>query len=127
MIRNENGEWVKGFARVIGIATSVAAELWALRDGNRLCISLKIPAIVIELDAKLVVDLMKKDLGNPNGIDVMVADRREGLKEIPQVRIQHCYREVNKCTDALARRGALLAQDFSIFMDPHLMLLFFLV
>lgn len=127
MIRNENGEWVKGFARVIRIATSVAAELWALRDGNRLCISLKIPAIVIELDAKLVVDLMKIDLGNPNGIDVMVADCREGLKEIPQVRIQHCYREANKCTDALARRGALLAQDFSIFMDPHLMLLFFLV
>lgn len=127
MIRNENGEWVKGFARVIRIATSVAAELWALRDGNRLCISLKIPTILIELDAKLVVDLMKKDLGNPNGIDVMVADCREGLKEIPQVRIQHCYREANKCTDALARRGALLAQDFSIFMDPHLMLLFFLV
>ena len=58
------------------------------------------------------------ELGNPNGIDIMVAVCREGLKEIPQVRIQHCYREANKCANALARRGALLAQDFSIFMEP---------
>ena len=48
----------------------------------------------------------------------LVADCREGLKEIPQVRIQHCYREANKCADALARRGALLDQDVSIFMEP---------
>ena len=27
LIRNENGEWVKGYARAIGCATSVAAEL----------------------------------------------------------------------------------------------------
>lgn len=60
LICNENGEWVKGFARAIRIATSVATELWALRDGICLSNSLKIPAIVIELDAKLVVDLMDR-------------------------------------------------------------------
>ena len=118
LIRNENGKWVKGYAISIGFATSIAVELWALRDGICLCISLKIPVVVIELDAKLVIDLLKKELGNPNGIDVMVADYREGLKEIPLVRIQHCYREANKCANALARRGALLAQDFTIFMEP---------
>ena len=34
------------------------------------------------------------------------------------VKIQHCYREANKCADALARCGALLNQDFSIFLEP---------
>ncbi|KAL0012914.1 hypothetical protein SO802_008022 [Lithocarpus litseifolius] len=34
------------------------------------------------------------------------------------VRIQHCYREANKCADALARRGALMDQDFTIFLNP---------
>ena len=28
------------------------------------------------------------------------------------------YREANKCADALARRGALLSQDFVIFHCP---------
>lgn len=30
-----------------------------------------------------------------------------------------CYREANKCANALARRGSLPAQDFSIFIQPH--------
>ena len=34
------------------------------------------------------------------------------------VKIQHCYREANKCADALARRGAILSQDFVIFLEP---------
>ena len=32
--------------------------------------------------------------------------------------IQHCYREANRCVDALARRGAVLSQDFVVFLDP---------
>ena len=102
LIRNEKGDWVKGFARVIGTTTSVAAELWALRDGIRLCIALKLQVVVIELGSKLAVDLLKKELNNPNDIDVLVADCRNCLRNIPIVRIQHCYREGNKCVDALA-------------------------
>ena len=34
------------------------------------------------------------------------------------VRVQHCFREANKCANALARRGALLGQDFVIFLEP---------
>ena len=43
--------------------------------------------VVFELDAKLVVDLLKKDMEKSNGIDVLVAYCREGLKKIPMVRI----------------------------------------
>ena len=32
--------------------------------------------------------------------------------------VQHCYREANKCADALAGREALLPQDFVIFQEP---------
>ena len=78
LIRNEIGEWVRGYARAIGCATSVAAKLWALRDGIRLCISLKILALVIELDAKLVIDLSKKDVENLNGISVWLLTVEKG-------------------------------------------------
>ena len=56
MNRDVHGGWVKGFTRNIGVATSVEAELWALRDGLALCLSLNIPAVEIEIDAKVVVD-----------------------------------------------------------------------
>ena len=118
LIWNEKGEWVKGYARAIGTTTSATTELWAFRDGIRMCIALKLPTIVIELDSILVVELIKKELNNPNGLDVLVTDCRDGLKDIPLTRIQHCYREANKCADTLARWGALLGQDFSVFLEP---------
>ena len=101
LIRNDKGEWIRGYARAIGCTTSVADELWALRDGIRLCIALKLPAVVFELDAKLIVDLLQKEENHPNCIGTSVSDCKAGLKEIPMVCIQHCFREVNKCADAL--------------------------
>jgi len=74
LIRNANGEWVQGFARAIGTTTSAAFELWALHDGIRLCIALKCPAIIIELDAKLVVDLLHKEDRNQNRLDAILRD-----------------------------------------------------
>ena len=118
LIHNEKGEWVKGFARAIGIKTSVVAELWALQDGIRFRIALKLPAVEIELDAKVVIDLVNKDSNNLNSLDALVADCKEGLKLIPHVRLIHCFREANKCADNLARRGALLNQDFVVFIHP---------
>ena len=102
----------------MGYSTSVAVELWALRDGLRLCIALKLPALIIELDAKLIVDLLQKSDGHRNCIDALVSDCKTELKNIPRVQINHCYCEANKCADALARRGAMLSQDFVIFLDP---------
>lgn len=73
---------------------------------------------IIELDAMLVVNLLRKEGHNPNGNDTIIADYKEGLSKIPRVRVQHCYREANKCADALTRRGALLPQDFVLFSFP---------
>jgi len=90
LIWNENGDWIRGYARAIGITTSVAAELWALRD-IQMCLLLNLSAVEIELDAKLVVDLLKKDGDISNRNKNIVADCKEGLKQIPMVRIVHCY------------------------------------
>ena len=115
MICNANGEWVKGIARAIGVTTSAVAELWALPDGIRLCVALKILAVIIELDAKLVVDLLQKEDRIQNGLDAILGDCKVGLRDIIMVKIQNCYREANKCANSLARRGALLPQDFCSF------------
>ena len=126
LIRDSNGAWVKGYARAIGYTTSVAVELWALRDGMNLCISLNLAVVEIELDAKLVVDLLGQALDPSNANDSILADCKEGLKRIPWVKVQHCYREANKCVDALARRRAMLAKDFVLFLRPPFDVLFLL-
>ncbi|KAK9983940.1 hypothetical protein SO802_033465 [Lithocarpus litseifolius] len=118
IICNSRGEWVSGYARAIGHTSSVAAELWALRDGINLCIALNLTNVIFELDAQLVVNLVQKGSDRPSGNDVIIADCIEGLQKIPRTRVQQCFREGNKCADALARRGALLPQDFVIFHSP---------
>ena len=45
--------------------------------------------VEIELDPKLLVDLLRKEDGSLNGNDTIVADAKEGLWQIPMVRIQH--------------------------------------
>ena len=54
---------MSGYARAIGHTTIVAAELWALRDGINLCIDLNLTNVIIELDTKLVVDLLQNEEG----------------------------------------------------------------
>ena len=67
---------MKGFARATGITTNATTELWALCYGIRLCIALKISAVIIELDAKVVVDLLQKETRNQNGLDAILGDWR---------------------------------------------------
>ena len=56
ILRDEEGNWLRGFARRIGIANSFTTELWALYDGLMLCNQLNVQAVNIELDAKSIVD-----------------------------------------------------------------------
>ena len=84
-----------------------------------MCIDLRLAAVEMELDTKLVVDLLQKDVGSLTGNDVILADCKECLKRIPRVKIQYCFREANKCADALARRDALLSQDFIVLSTPQ--------
>ena len=58
----------------------------------------------IELDAKIIVDLI--EFGNsPNAsYSSLLADYRSLLDRIPLTRVKHVYREANRCADALARK-----------------------
>ena len=56
LICDSQGKWVKGYMRKIGMATSVEAKFWALRDGLILTSQMGINNIVVELDAKVVID-----------------------------------------------------------------------
>ena len=59
VVGDDHGNWIVGFTRNIGATDSFAAELWGLRDGLSLCFSLNITCLVVELDAKAVVDILR--------------------------------------------------------------------
>ena len=57
LIRNANGEWISGYTRALRLLRMLQRNCGL---GINLCLSLNLPAVEIELDAKLVVDLLSK-------------------------------------------------------------------
>ena len=69
LICDEEGNWVLGFSRQIGITSSFIAETWALKDGLMLCVERNFTAVVIEMDAKAIIEV----LNNPNNTNLIIS------------------------------------------------------
>ena len=74
--------------------------------------------ISIELDAEMVVLLLK----NPSTINLvmepLLSDCRHLLQLFDNFVVQHVYREANQCSDALATLGLNLHVPFMDFVHP---------
>ena len=118
LIRDDYGRWIVGFSRRIGVTSCFLAELWALRDGLRLCVSRKFHAVEVEIDAKAIVDALNNPRYSNLFVSAIMDDCRTLFSQIPRTCFRHCYREMNRCADALARKGGCQAAGFLIFESP---------
>ena len=123
LIRDEFGNWVIGFSRKIGRTDSFVVELWALRYGLQLCCQLNACAILIELDAKSLVDALNNSSYCNPVISPPLDDCMLLIDQTPQVRIKHTYREANKCADRLANLGLFQSVNFLFHSDPPIELI----
>ncbi|KAL0007064.1 hypothetical protein SO802_008566 [Lithocarpus litseifolius] len=73
------------------------------------------PAVIVELDALLIVNLLTGDYSAARHLSPLVDDCRALLIRIPQYQVKHCYREAN---DAMASCGAKMKDDFVVFDSP---------
>ena len=70
---------MRGFARSIGFTTSIIAEFWALRDGLLLASQIGVQNLLIELDAKVVVELVQSKSSSNAFYSSLLADCRSLL------------------------------------------------
>ena len=56
VIRDGCGNWFSGFTKRIGITNCFIAELWGLRECLIMCCNLNIASLIVELDARAVMD-----------------------------------------------------------------------
>ena len=118
IIRDCNGLWIKGFARSIGYATSITAKFWALRDGLKLALNEGIQSLIVELDAKVMVDLINSNAATNKLYAPLLYDYRYLLTRFIQVQVAHVYREGNRCADAFARWGSNMLEASVVFDRP---------
>ena len=59
------------------------AELWALRDGLQLCLQMNAHSVIIELDAKIIMDTLNSPTSSNSFISSILEDCRHMANLIP--------------------------------------------
>ena len=113
-MRDEHGNWVASFTRHVGATNSFAVELWGLRDGLMLCCSLNIPYLIVEIDAKVVVDVLQNYDYVNHVISPILDDCKQLMTRFQQVQVKHCYR----CANLTARLRVDQELDYILFTSP---------
>jgi ribonuclease HI len=118
VIRDHVGHWIRGFTHRVGVATSLAAELWAIRDGLSLIVDMGFLYVTIEIDALMVVSFLALNSIPHPSLRPLVADCRFLLQRIPHKELKHVFREANKCADRLTKLGGSQEADFVVLDTP---------
>ncbi|MBA0880513.1 hypothetical protein Goshw_010403 [Gossypium schwendimanii] len=120
---NDKGDWVVGFSRKIGRTDSLQAKLWGIREGLKLAISLNIRSLTVELDAMMVVHLLKMPLDDIHLLSTLMRDCLLLIVEMGVMQIQHIFRESNKCVNHLANLAQNSDLDMVVLNSPPASLL----
>ncbi|XP_035545929.1 uncharacterized protein LOC118348419 [Juglans regia] len=105
VIRNDQGRLVQGFASPIGFGSNNKAKLFALLTGLRLCKSLHILNVIVEVDSLVIISWWNR---GRCGIWYLEDYWEEivSLTKVINCRFQHVLCEGNKMTDWLVEDGA---------------------
>ena len=77
-----------------------------------------IPFLEVECDAKIVTDLLLSNLLPNRTYTPLLLDCSSLLTRFQQIKVNHTYREVNSCADAMTRMGCLQQDNFVVFNNP---------
>ena len=109
---------MKGYVRNIRVATSIIVEFWALRDGFLLASQLGITQLIVEIDAKVIVDLVLSINASNKAYASLLNYCRFLLTHFQHVNINHVYWEVNRYANLLAKEACSCSVDFVVFDNP---------
>ena len=84
----------------------------------QLAIQLGVQNLEVELDAKVIVDLINSRNSSNTAYSSLLFYCRLLLKMIPHTKVKHVFQKANKCIDVLARKGCHAHEEFVIFDDP---------
>ncbi|KAE8692339.1 hypothetical protein F3Y22_tig00110840pilonHSYRG00107 [Hibiscus syriacus] len=118
LLRSASGECIIGFAAHLGICTSVAAELYAIRIGLSIAWKYGYCNAVCEVDAQVVLHLLESGNASTHPLGVITDDIRILKARNWNLTFQYTFREGNFCADSLSKMGCDLDEDLAVFSSP---------
>lgn len=118
VLRDSQGIWVGGFSRHLVITNSLAAELWAIRDGLPSANSSGIQSLELEVDALAAFDLIW-DIGSKNLKPMPhLIDCRRLFAGFHRRRRSCIFRAGNEVADKLANLWWDMEESFLCSVQP---------
>lgn len=94
------------------------AKLWGFRDGLMMCCNLNISSLVVELNAKAIMDVLGNSVHVNNVISPILDYCRLLASCFYRIPCKHSYRQANQCADSLARMSSSQNFEFTYFESP---------
>lgn len=107
VIRTDQGVWILGFTKFIGVGPIDLAEAWALQIGLEIASSLNFRRIEIELDCQEVFNLLLllQFTGDTHPLAIILLNCKHFLQCFEEYRVSKVFRAQNTCADALAKEA----------------------
>ncbi|XP_019052801.1 PREDICTED: uncharacterized protein LOC109114513 [Nelumbo nucifera] len=109
IIRDGRNGLISAFSNIYGSDSNLVAEAMALLDGLHLLVALNLEKIMVELDSKLMIDILNSICAAPWKLWFWLSQVQE-LRNRLNFFCVHIYREANQPADALAKLGCLESQ-----------------
>ena len=102
ILRNDQGNWLVGFAMNLGNYSALVAEIWGAWKALNLAWKKGYRKIILEMDSKVAIQLITNGTNSTNAATRLVLDIRRMLKLDWMVQVNHVFREGNRAADTLA-------------------------
>ncbi|WVZ00032.1 hypothetical protein V8G54_026101 [Vigna mungo] len=117
IIRNSNGEFLFAFSSVLRVGSAAEAELFAIKIGMEIAISMGYKDIIVESDSQTAIQLIKFGVlqqGHP--FYVLVSSINDMGAKVDYIIWNHVFRETNSVADSLAKYGLSLSLNSPIIL-----------
>ncbi|PKI31392.1 hypothetical protein CRG98_048218 [Punica granatum] len=118
LIRDDNGQWILGFATNIGYTTAAVAELWGVLTGLEQAWHLEYCRVDLEMDSKVVRDIIVSADPATLHLAMLIDHIRDLLNRDWSVQVHHIYREGNGRAYWMARATLTLSVGLHVFHNP---------
>nr|GMD48867.1 putative ribonuclease H-like domain-containing protein [Ipomoea batatas] len=117
-----NGDWIWGFSCNLGEGSIMEAEAWGILKGLKLTWDHGYRKVIIESDAKKVVDwITTRERNNlPIGnVANIISECKRWIGRDWVVRVIHIHREQNNVADWLAKKALAGSRGLSMLSEPE--------
>ncbi|GLJ54199.1 hypothetical protein SUGI_1161990 [Cryptomeria japonica] len=118
VIRKSEGKLLLGSYGAMGVTTNNEAEIQALLEGLKLCVTNKMTKIVIEGDSLVIIQGIIKRGFQSRNLNKWVSCISRLLNDTDHYEITHTYREGNRVVDCVANLGANIPHG-TVTFDIH--------